>query len=149
MPSSNRTPLNLIGMLFPIIGTALLLGAVISVVFTHQFIASAARAEGTVVRLNASGAHPVIQFTSAAGSVVEFSGDGLIHYAVGDRVTVLYVEDDQQPSGFRANIDTPGALWATAFVLIWVGIGMIGSGLYIELCQQQWCEMIIDEYSNP
>lgn len=132
MQSSEHTLQKLISTLFPMIGAALLLGAVISTVFTYRFITLAAKAEGRVVRLNASGAHPVIQFTPAGGSIVEFSSSGFITYAVGDQVTVLYVKDAQTPSGFRVNIDNPGALWAPTFVLVVVGTAMVVDALYVR-----------------
>jgi hypothetical protein len=132
MQPIDRSLQNLIGTLFPIIGATLLLGAAFATVSTNRFIASATRAEGTVIRVNASGAHPVIQFKPTPDSVVEFSRSGFIHYTIGDQVTVLYVRDAQEPSGFQVNIDTPGALWVHTIVLTGVGIGMIGGGLYMR-----------------
>jgi hypothetical protein len=120
----------LIGILFPILGVALLLGASIEAVMTYRFITLASRAEGEVVRLNAGGAHPVIRFAPAGKAAIEFSTSGFIYYAVGDRVSVLYLEDAQDPSLTWAKIDTPGALWIEEISLVVIGAAMLIAGLY-------------------
>ena len=129
MKASDREIQKLIGFLFPIIGVGLLLGAIASAIFTYRFITIAARAEGKVVRLNAGGAHPVIQFVPIGAAAVEFSGSGLIHYAVGDRVTVLYLKNAQSPPSFQTNIDSPGALWFPSLVLTGIGGAFVVAGL--------------------
>ena len=122
----------LVGLLFPIIGVGLLLGAAVETSFTYRFTKTALRAEGEVVKLNAGGAHPVIRFIPVGEKAVEFSGDGFINYAVGDKVTVLYLKDPQSPSGFQYNIDTPGALWFAPLGLTWLGVGFIVGGFYVK-----------------
>ncbi|MBE9141272.1 DUF3592 domain-containing protein [Nodosilinea sp. LEGE 07088] len=121
-----------VGTLFPMIGAGLLAGAVISFASTYQFSQRALRVEGKVIRLDAGGAHPVVQIVLPGGKSVEFSTSGWINYAVGDRVAVLYLQDAQYPSGFKANIDTPGALWFGESVLTWVGGGFVIGGLYTK-----------------
>lgn len=122
----------LIGILFPVIGAGLLLAAIVSTTLTYRFVSIASRAEGNVVRLSAGGAHPVIQFVPAGEAAVEFSGSGFINYAVGDKVTVLYLKDAQIPSGFQTNVDTPRALWFTPLILTWIGGGFVIGGFYAK-----------------
>ena len=122
----------LIGTLFPVIGAGLLLAAVVSTAFTYRFINMASRAEGTVVKLNAGGAHPVIRFVPVGEAAVEFLGSGFINYNIDDKVPVLYLKDAQNPSGFQTNIDTPGALWDAPLGFTWIGTGFVVGGLYTK-----------------
>ncbi|MBM0745266.1 DUF3592 domain-containing protein (plasmid) [Phormidium sp. CLA17] len=130
MQAIDRDMQKLLGILFPILGVVLLLGASIEALMTHRFITLASRAEGEVVRLDAGGAHPVIQFAPAGKAVIKFSTSGYINYAVGDRVAVLYLEDAQDPSMTWAKIDTPGALWFEEIHLVGLGAAMLIAGLY-------------------
>jgi hypothetical protein len=122
----------LVGNLFPVIGGGLLLVAIVSTPFTYSFINRASRAEGKVVRLDAGGGHPVIQFVPAGEAAIEFSESGFINYKVDDKVTVLYLKDAQNPSGFQTAIDTPGVLWFTPLLLTWIGMAFILGGLYTK-----------------
>jgi hypothetical protein len=122
----------MIGILFPIIGAMILLLAIFSTVYTFLFINIASRAEGKVVRLAAGGAHPVIQFMSDEKRSVEFSESGLVYYAVGDKVTVLYLKKDLQNNIFEPTIDTPGALWFTPFFLTFMGGIFLALGLFVK-----------------
>lgn len=130
MQVSDRDMQKIIGILFPILGVGLLLGAGIAALMTHRFITLASRAEGEVIRLDAGGAHPVIRFAPPGKAAIEFSTSGYIYYAVGDRVTVLYLEDAQNPSITWAKIDTPGALWFEEIHLVGLGAAMTIAGLY-------------------
>lgn len=130
MQPINQSTQKLLGILFPILGVVLLLGAGLEGLVTYRFITLASRAEGKVVRLNAGGAHPVVQFTAVGEAAIEFSDSGYINYAVGDRVTVLYLKDAQNPSIPWAKIDTPGALWFEEIGLVGLGAAMMGGGLY-------------------
>lgn len=130
MQSIDQGAQKLVGILFPYIGLGLLLAAILSTVLTSRFINDASKLEGKVIRLNAGGAHPVIQFQPPGEQPVKFSGSGFINYAVGDSVTVLYLKDAQTPAGFHAKIDTPGALWDGSIALTLLGGGFIIGGLY-------------------
>lgn len=130
MQPTDQSTQKLLGILFPILGVVLLLGAGLEGLVTYRFITLASRAEGKVVRLNASGAHPVVQFTPAGGAATEFSDSGYINYAVGDQVTVLYLKDTQNPSIPWTKIDTPGALWSEEITLVGLGAAMMIVGLY-------------------
>jgi hypothetical protein len=55
MQATDRVMQKMIGILFPILGVVLLLGASIEALMTHRFITLASRAEGEVVWLNAGG----------------------------------------------------------------------------------------------
>jgi hypothetical protein len=121
-----------VGNVFPIVGVLLLIGAIFAAVTTDRFIRSATRAEGEVIRLNAGGAHPEIRFVPPGEAPVQFSGQGFIKYAVGDAVTVLYRKDSQSPPGYQTQIDTPGALWASAGMLTWLGVSLVIGGWYTK-----------------
>jgi hypothetical protein len=130
MPTRTRNRETLISILFPVIGVGLLLIAAASIASTYSFIQNASKSEGQVIQLVAGGAHPIVQFTTLGGKVTQFQGAGLIDYAVGDKVTVLYLVNTESPSGIRANIDSPGALWFTPLLLTSLGVAFLGSGLY-------------------
>jgi len=130
MQPINQSTQKLLGILFPILGVVLLLGAGLEGLVTYRFITLASRTEGKVVRLNAGGAHPVVQFKPAGEAVTEFSDSGYIHYAVGDQVTVLSLKDTQNPSIPWTKIDTPGALWSEEISLVGLGAAMMIGGLY-------------------
>jgi hypothetical protein len=122
----------MIGILFPIIGAMILLLGVFSTAFTFHFINIASRAEGRVVRLAAGGAHPVIQFMPDGTRSVEFSANGLIYYAVGDKVTVLFLKEDPENNFFQPTIDTLGALWFVPFFLMCMGGIFLTLGLFVR-----------------
>jgi hypothetical protein len=132
MQAIDREIQKLMGIVFPILGAGLLLGAVVSAPFTYRFIESASRADGEVIRLDAGGAHPVIRFVPAGATAIDFSGHGWINYAVGDKVTMLYLKDAENPTGLQMNIDTPGALWFDQSILTWLGICLTIGGLYTK-----------------
>ncbi len=92
------------------------------------------RADGEVVEIRRQGDMyaPVLRFRLANGESreVEDLGSGAPDFAVGDRVTVLYMPDD--PDDFR--IDTFERLWfssifVTAFACFWLLFGAVAWGL--------------------
>jgi hypothetical protein len=131
MLSLDRQLQKSIGTLFPILGAGLLAGALVATVLTDRFIQGAFRGTGTVVRLNAGGAHPVVQFIPEGRAAVEFATSGWINYRVGDRVSVLY-RMDQSPMGFQARIDTPGDLYSFPSLLTGLGVGFILGGYFTK-----------------
>jgi hypothetical protein len=92
------------------------------------------RADGEVTEIRREGDMyaPVLRFRLASGETQEVKdlGSGAPDFAVGDRVTVLYMPDD--PEDFR--IDTFERLWfSSIFVLVfaalWLVFGSIAWGL--------------------
>lgn len=106
--------------------------AAVSAGFTYRFTQTAEKAEGKIVRLNAGGAHPVVQFRPVGEKVAEFSDSGFVDFAVGDSVTVLYLKDTQSPLGFQTRIDTAGVLWAEPIAFTWIGGGLLVGRLWIK-----------------
>lgn len=114
-----RTLLIVIGLLVTI--TALIWGMTV-----YHFSGHAVLAEGEVIKLNAGGAHPQIQFTANNGQIIEYPQGGLIYgYLIGDRVRVLY--DPQSPR--NASIDSFGALWGFPVLFLIMGLICILVGL--------------------
>ena len=116
-----------IGGLFMIGGLALGWGSL-------RHVLHAERAQGEVIEIRREGDMyaPVLRFRLANGEMQEVKdlGSGAPDFALGDRVTVLYMADD--PEDFR--IDTFERLWfSSIFVLvfgfIWVVFGSIAWGL--------------------
>ena len=94
----------------------------------------AERADGEVIEIRREGDMyaPVLRFRLANGETQEVKdlGSGAPDFAVGDRVTVLYMPDD--PEDFR--IDTFERLWfssifVTVFASLWLLFGGIAWGL--------------------
>ena|SRR6266540_2186099 len=94
----------------------------------------AERAEGEVIEIRREGDMyaPVLRFRLANGETQEVKdlGTGAPDFAVGDRVTVLYMPDD--PEDFR--IDTFERLWfssifVTVFASFWLLFGAFAWGL--------------------
>jgi hypothetical protein len=112
-------------MIFIMAGVGLLAGAVWSGVMTGNFISHAKIADGVVVGLNAGGAHPQIQFTTAAGEKVAFPASGFIYYHVGERVKVFFLPADPLK---HASLDAFGALWFAPVLLAFLGAGLLLGG---------------------
>jgi len=118
-------------MIFLMAGAGLLVAAVGMGLSARGFNARAASAPGVVIRLNAGGSHPEIEFTAASGETISFPQGGLIFgYRPGQKVRVLYGPED--PRG-TACIDAFGALWFAPLVLVTLGIGMIIAGIASSL----------------
>lgn len=93
-----------------------------SVENTRDFLAAAVTAPGRVVALNAGSSHPEIEFVTRKGERVSYPQGGWIGgYRVGDKVTVLYLENSPNP---QATIDRTGAIWDFSIMLIFMLIGI-------------------------
>lgn len=102
--------------LFSIVWIGCVIGLVISISVTREFLDQAVTAPGRVVALNAGGSHPQIEFTNSRGELVSYPQGGWIGgYKVGDTVTVLYLENSPNP---QATIDRFGAIWAWSINLV-------------------------------
>jgi hypothetical protein len=106
-------------VLFLAIGVALLMVAGITSIGTLRFLREAARAEGTVVALNAGGSHPQVRFQLPDGRPVSYPQGGWISgYRVGDRVIVRYEAGNPVAT---ARIDAIGSLWVWPIALGFIG----------------------------
>ena len=123
-------------VVFTVAGVGLMVAALWSAASTRRFVARAAAVPGTVIRLNAGGAHPEVRFTTATNQVIDYPQGGLIWgYRVGDQVTVLYDPNEpQQPIintrgalwGFTAMNFLLGAVFVLAAQLVWREGGSVG-----------------------
>lgn len=108
------------GMISLCVSLCLLLAGAVNVSNAFDFIASASRASGVVVRQTAGKHHVAIRFTTAEGSEVEYGQNGLISYEAGDKVTVLY---DSGNPGLSPSTDSFGALWGGSLFFFAMGAG--------------------------
>jgi hypothetical protein len=132
MSEIDRVKLEIIGIIFPVVGSSCLLLAIGTAISTYHFANTASRADGTVVRLLAGGAHPLVRFVPAGtNKAVEFSGNGMINYATGDKVTVLYTKDPLT-ADVQTNIDNPGALWFPSLLVGFLGGIFTIIGLHVR-----------------
>src|ERR1044072_3942559 len=97
----------------------------------------AERADGEVVEIRREGDMyaPVLRFRRANGEIQELKdlGSGAPDFAVGDRVTVLYMPDD--PEDFR--IDTFERLWFSAiFVTVFAGFWLLFGAVALSLSRE-------------
>jgi len=81
----------------------------------YEFMQSASRAKGVVIRQNAGKHHVMISFTTGGGQVVEYAQNGHISYEVGEQLTVLY--DPKEPK-LTASTNAIGALWGNTIDLL-------------------------------
>lgn len=102
-----------------VIGIGLLVGAAVSVQSTREFLRTSNIAPGRVVRLNAGGYHPQIEFVTNAGERISYPQGGLISkMKEGDTVSVRYLADDPSHS---ATVDVFAAIWDAPIVLGFIG----------------------------
>ncbi|HEY9653679.1 MAG TPA: DUF3592 domain-containing protein [Coleofasciculaceae cyanobacterium] len=109
---------------FIFLGTIPLVGALIVYRNTNIYLAEAAKAEGTVVKVvrppNNDVYYPVVQFTSQNGQTIEFQssvGSYPPSYSKGQKVEVLYRPTNPQDAQIR-----------NFFSLWWGSIALAGSG---------------------
>ncbi|MET0389668.1 MAG: DUF3592 domain-containing protein [Polyangiales bacterium] len=122
------------GMLFTIVGSALLIIALSLGASRREFLQHAVSSDGTVVKLNAGSAHPEIRFATASGETVSYPQGGVIGgYQPGQRVRVLYLADDVHRT---ACIDDPGALWFATGCTALLGLSHVTLGLYSLLSRR-------------
>ena len=90
---------------------------ILSAIYETAFYLTAKRADGEVVRLNAGRAHVEIRFVTDDGKVVEYPQNGFVRLDLGEKVKVLY---DQQDGGrLFACVDSVGAAWfCTIFTFV-------------------------------
>lgn len=117
------------GLIFLVVGVALLVGCFFTAARTRRFLANAQEAQAEVVALqqrlgsgNERSYYPVLRYRTQGGAtqeVVSNVGSNPPRYKEGDSVAVLY--DPAQPDNMR--IHTAFNVWA--FPMILAGIGVI------------------------
>lgn len=116
------------GLLVLLVGAAALVLATWFALEQGRFLATAERAPGTVVKLNAGGSHPEIQFTTPDGQQISFPQGGLIFgYREGMPVSVLF---DPASPGTSAVINDVGAIWGRPILFGGVGAFLFLGGLW-------------------
>lgn len=110
-----------------LIGIGFIVAAIISAHFTHEFLRASIVASGHVVRLNAGGYHPQIEFMTKAGELISYPQGGLItKMIVGEQIDVRYLPDSPMHS---ATIDTFVAIWDMTIVFSFLGVFATTCGL--------------------
>lgn len=119
-------------ILFTVIWLACIYGLAVSIQSTRQFLEAAIKAPGVVIALTAGGSHPQIEYTNLRGERVSYPQGGLIFgFRVGDKVTVLYLEDSLNP---QETIDKFGAIWefSISFAFFVIGLPLIAFGKIVD-----------------
>ncbi|MBN3832338.1 DUF3592 domain-containing protein [Burkholderia sp. Ac-20344] len=106
------------GIVFVVLGTCLLTGALVNVQWTREFLRTSIVVPGRVVKLNAGPHHPEIAFTTRAGEHVDYPQGGAVSVEDGAAVEVRYAAD--APS-MTARLNTFGAIWGDALFLAGMG----------------------------
>jgi hypothetical protein len=114
-------------IMFIVVGSLMLLTAVVSVFSTREFVKSAQSARGIVKELNHGSAHPQIEFVLPSGERTEFPANGWISYQKGDDVEVLYVIDEN--GLLDARLNDRGDLWYSAVSQVGLGLVFVVAGL--------------------
>jgi Protein of unknown function (DUF3592) len=130
----------LIGLLFLMIGLAVLIYGAVSAVKQSRELARQVGATGTVVDLvkrvfnpGSSGVYcPVVEFTTAAGHPVRFEsqfGTMPATHQVGQTVKVRYEPSDPQ----KAEVDSATSRWFVPGCTIGMGLGfmVLGGSLFL------------------
>jgi hypothetical protein len=125
----------LIGLLFVLIGLAILIGGAVSAVKQSRESARRMGATGTVVDLvkqsftpGSAGVYcPVVEFTTTAGQTVRFEsqfGTMPATHQVGQTVAVRYEVADPQ----KAEVDSATSRWLVPGCMIGMGLGFLVLG---------------------
>ena len=126
----------LIGILFVLIGLAVLIGGVVTAIKQTRKVARGVTATGTVVDLvqrvfnpGSAGVYcPVVQFTTALGQSVRLeSGFGTMpaSHRVGQSIAVRYDPADPQ----KAEVDSVTSRWLAPGCMIGMGIMFFAMGV--------------------
>jgi hypothetical protein len=118
-------PLSLVKYLFVLLGAGMLIGAIALQSSTRHFLASASRAQGTVVALaprysnNNTTYAPVVRFNDGSRDIqfTSPSSSSPPGYNIGETVPILYLRSNP----YNAKIDSFFLLWGGSLI-----IGIIG-----------------------
>ncbi|MCO1369849.1 DUF3592 domain-containing protein [Burkholderia multivorans] len=111
-----------------VIGVGFLIAAAFSVQSTREFLRNSIIVPGRVVKLNAGGYHPEIEFVTKSGEHVSYPQGGILIAAmkVGQDVEVRYSPEQPIPT---ATVNTFRAIWDMPIFLATMGLGAILVGL--------------------
>lgn len=143
---------------FLAIGAAMLIGSAALVAHTRGFVASALRAEGTVIDIlpNRSGNSasvtysPVIEFRTAAGKLVEVRSSTSSNppaYTEGDKVQMLYLADTPEDARLAGYL----SLWGAPTVAASLGAVflLIGGALIVWPIRAEKRARYLTEHGTP
>src|SRR5690348_3596358 len=109
------------------IGAGFLIVAALTAQSTREFIRSSIVVPVHVVKLNAGGSHPQVEFVTKAGERISYPQGGMIYgMKMGEQVSVRYLPDSPSRS---ATIDQFGAVWNWTITTVIIGVGAIVAGL--------------------
>ncbi|MFC1878813.1 DUF3592 domain-containing protein [Chloroflexota bacterium] len=125
------------GITMPLMGGALLIGAVFAAFYQRRKFAGRQPAEGQVIELvremfnpGSPGIYcPVVRFAAPSGEEIEFKsehGSRPSMYKVGQKVTVLY--DPANPE--QAEIRSKVGRWLVPAVMTFIGLGLMCGGCF-------------------
>jgi hypothetical protein len=109
-----------------VIGVVFLIAAMVAAYSTLNFLHTSILVPGRVVKLNAGGSHPEIEFVTQTGDHISYPQGGMIFgMKVGDEVQVRYQSDAPVHS---ATIVRFGAIWDTVLYLVFMGCVFVVAG---------------------
>jgi hypothetical protein len=140
----------LVGLLFIIIGLAVLISGIVAAVKQKRKSARGVAATGTVVNLvkkifspGSAGVYcPVVQFTTGTGELVEFeSGFGTMpaSHRVGQTIAVRYdaaIPQSAEVDSATANWFVPGCTIAMGFFFFVMGLVFVVIGILVLVASQ-------------
>lgn len=110
-----------------VIGICFFVAAAFVAQSTREFLRTSIVVPGQVVRLNAGGYHPQIEFVTRAGEPVSYPQGGILtRMKVGDRPEVRYSPDNPIPT---ATVNTFEAIWGNTLFFGVLGVAFIVGGL--------------------
>lgn len=110
-----------------VVGICLLIAAALNAQSTREFIRASILVPGEVVRLNAGGSHPQVDFVTKAGEHVSSPQGGMIWgMKVGQAVEIRYLAENPLPT---ATLNKFGTIWGLTVFLAAMGFGFIVAGL--------------------
>lgn len=110
-----------------VIAVGFLVAAAISAQSTREFLRTSIVVPGLVIKLNAGGYHPEIQFTTKTGQQISYPQGGIVTKAeLGQRVEVRYQADD--PDG-SATMNVLVAIWNSSIIFAIMGAFAVVCGI--------------------
>ena len=117
------------GPVFVLLGLALLGFGLRSGFEANTFAATALRAQGTIMNLNAGGSHPQIHFTTPSSLEVSYPQGGLVFgFRPGETVEVLFDGNDPEKT---ATVNRLGAVWFATLLLSGLGAVSLLAGMIV------------------
>jgi hypothetical protein len=112
-------------------GSLLLLASISSFLKNYQFVDRGLKIQGDVFSISQSKCPEVEVFPVGKLNLIKASADSSSDYEVGDRVTVLCLENAKNRLPSNCKIGTFGALWSETVNMTLIGIGHLIFGLSI------------------